>query len=381
MEKTTSEGNGAVGVILINGRLLIDLRNMHDHMYLWELPGGGIEKGETPAFALKRELEEELGIKVKKMEWLGAKNQAVHWGHTEFEHYFLVTEIEGEPFPKAQRELKQVKWVHPDELKNIINLGWRFTDCLFFLARKLGKYKSLYHEIKNRDSRPLLSFPYFAYSGTIETWRNPKKLNHQSVFREEEAELKKILSKYNGSVLEVGPGFGRVTNLILKRFKSVDLLEVNPDFRTMLIGKFGNRVRFIDGTTEKFKADKKYNVVVCTEALEHIKNKYDFVGNVRAVLLKGGVFILTLDNTESAWRQTRDTSRKLHNISAPEYYTKIKIESMVNLLRDAGFSVAVSELGYDYYVSIPVGHRNIPLPQVKHKKQPYMFVITASLLV
>ncbi len=372
----TAEGNGVVGIILIDGKFLIDLRNMRNHMYLWELPGGGIEKGETPISALKRELWEEIGIKIKNLEWLGSKNQSVHWGHTEFEHYFLITEIEGTPFPKALRELKKVKWVYPEELKDILNLGWRFTDGMFFLSRKSDKYKELYASLRARDFRPSLGFTYFAYSGTVKTWWKEEKLNPKIVFKEEENELKKLLLKCSGPVLEIGPGYGRLTDLILRNFKTVDLLELNPDFRTILMKRFGHRINFIDGVAEKFKTNKKYNTIVCAEVIEHIKDPYSFIGNIRSALSKDGVFILTLDNTESAWRKVRDSYRKVYNASTPEYYKKLRLDSVTNLLENSGFNVNVSKIGYRYSVSLPFGQRNLPIPQVQNKKQPYMFLIT-----
>ena len=45
------------------GRLLIAQRPMGRHMGgKWEFPGGKLEKGETPEAALRRELNEELGV-------------------------------------------------------------------------------------------------------------------------------------------------------------------------------------------------------------------------------------------------------------------------------------------------------------------------------
>ncbi len=48
------------GVLLRDGRVVL-LRNARDE---WELPGGKLEPGETPAQCLAREIAEELGIAV-----------------------------------------------------------------------------------------------------------------------------------------------------------------------------------------------------------------------------------------------------------------------------------------------------------------------------
>jgi 8-oxo-dGTP pyrophosphatase MutT (NUDIX family) len=55
-------GRGAAAVLLCRGEILL-VR----HTYgpdRWELPGGGVRRGEEPAAALARELEEELGLSV-----------------------------------------------------------------------------------------------------------------------------------------------------------------------------------------------------------------------------------------------------------------------------------------------------------------------------
>ena len=50
-------------LILKNDQILACQRTRHQPMPLkWEFPGGKIEEGEQPRDALRRELEEELGI-------------------------------------------------------------------------------------------------------------------------------------------------------------------------------------------------------------------------------------------------------------------------------------------------------------------------------
>ncbi len=56
----------AVALIDTDGRVLLAKRpDGKDMAGLWEFPGGKVKEGESPEFALMRELEEELGIETR----------------------------------------------------------------------------------------------------------------------------------------------------------------------------------------------------------------------------------------------------------------------------------------------------------------------------
>lgn len=54
----------AVALVWQGGRLFLQRRDPHGAVLpgCWELPGGKVESGESPAEALRRELREELGL-------------------------------------------------------------------------------------------------------------------------------------------------------------------------------------------------------------------------------------------------------------------------------------------------------------------------------
>lgn len=65
------------GVVLTPAREVVLLKNERDE---WELPGGKLEPGEDPAACVVREVEEELGLRVRAASLLDCWLYEVHPG-------------------------------------------------------------------------------------------------------------------------------------------------------------------------------------------------------------------------------------------------------------------------------------------------------------
>lgn len=65
---------GAYGILLKDSKILLTRKKEGPYQGLWDLPGGGIEFGETPEETLKRELLEEVSTAVKRFELLCHSN-------------------------------------------------------------------------------------------------------------------------------------------------------------------------------------------------------------------------------------------------------------------------------------------------------------------
>lgn len=102
------------GLIVQSDKLLVCQRTRHQTMPLkWEFPGGKIEEGEQPRDALRRELEEELGINATIGDEVARiQHEYPNGGMVEL-RFYLVREFEGE---LENRIFKDMRWANPKEL-------------------------------------------------------------------------------------------------------------------------------------------------------------------------------------------------------------------------------------------------------------------------
>jgi 8-oxo-dGTP diphosphatase len=104
-----------VAVIEREGRLLICQRRKEDPFPLkWEFPGGKMETGESPEEALKRELQEELGVTLRRSCEIARVEQTYPQSREPREIRFFAADINhDEIMPQV---FEQILWVQPKEL-------------------------------------------------------------------------------------------------------------------------------------------------------------------------------------------------------------------------------------------------------------------------
>lgn len=107
-------------IILRDDQILLIKRGAEPGYGKWSVPGGSVEIGETLEEAVKREVLEETGLRIRVGKLAGLTDLIVkHEGDIQF-HYVIIDyfAIAEEGIAHASTDALECKWVHLNELKD-----------------------------------------------------------------------------------------------------------------------------------------------------------------------------------------------------------------------------------------------------------------------
>lgn len=90
--------------------------------FLMEIPAGGIDPGEEPTDAVRRELQEEIGYFPRKIDKLGGFYSTPGYG-TEYLHCFVATDLVPARLVAEDTDDIELVRVSPDEIPQLIASG------------------------------------------------------------------------------------------------------------------------------------------------------------------------------------------------------------------------------------------------------------------
>lgn len=135
-----------------------------------------------------------------------------------------------------------------------------------------------------------------------------------------------------GKALEIGPGRGAFTALLLKEGYQVEGVDISEDICADMKRRFG--VRMVHGTLDRFRGAGSFDLIAVHHVVEHIPEILSFLGKCRTLLAPGGHLIVSCPNLGS-W------SAAFRSWSGYESYHCLFFtpESLAALLERSGYAV------------------------------------------
>jgi 8-oxo-dGTP diphosphatase len=124
-------------ILFYKDKLLIIQRDIKDtNGGKWDFPGGNLDFLEEMNHAIKREIKEETGLIVKKIEKIGMNEIIVKEKRKHFLLFFYKTKVDTDKI-KLSKEHQDYKWINPSDLFNY-DLNPIFIPCKELIEKNLS---------------------------------------------------------------------------------------------------------------------------------------------------------------------------------------------------------------------------------------------------
>ncbi|NMM11469.1 MAG: methyltransferase domain-containing protein [Polaromonas sp.] len=147
--------------------------------------------------------------------------------------------------------------------------------------------------------------------------------------------------------LDIGPGHGDLIEILRTKF---NLTSDACDYTDKLMHLKDVRIDIVDLNVDKLPyGDGSYDLVTCTEVLEHLEHYRETIREVHRILKSDGAFVLTTPNILNLKSRIRFMVIGFYNLFGPLHFNESELHStgghinpiglyfLVHSLLDAGF--------------------------------------------
>lgn len=167
-------------------------------------------------------------------------------------------------------------------------------DTHFIHLNKIPKelYELIYSNLNTPSYRR-----YYKYAGEVKKHKNPLKFlaDMESTYF---PVYNYVKNKKNLDVLEIGCGFGYITYALNKLGHNTTGIDISKKAIYFANNNFGNYFINIDAENFSKKNNRKFDLVLGLELIEHLNNPNNFIKTCLRLLKKDGKIILTSPNKD-----------------------------------------------------------------------------------
>jgi 8-oxo-dGTP diphosphatase len=111
---------GVAGVVVCDGKILLEKRKSEPGRGKWSIPGGLVELGESTERAVIREVKEETGLDVEKPEHIDVADSIIRDENGEIKYHFVMVDyflkLKGGEL-QAASDAQELRWVPFDDVE------------------------------------------------------------------------------------------------------------------------------------------------------------------------------------------------------------------------------------------------------------------------
>ena len=117
---SSSKTTASAACLDAEGRVMLSRRAIEPEKGKWDFPGGFLEEEEHPLDCLRRELQEEAGVEIEPLDFLGVwldKYGGDGSAATTLNLYWTARIVSGTPEPAD--DVAELRWLAPDEVSEV----------------------------------------------------------------------------------------------------------------------------------------------------------------------------------------------------------------------------------------------------------------------